>query len=109
MRFRPMVRPRRPLLRGAMIGGTAYAAGKARVRGQEREQDQEARLAQLEAEQAAQAPPMPAAPGTPSAAAPAAPAGTDIATQLLDLKKLLDQGVLSQAEFDAAKQKLLST
>ena len=28
-------------------------------------------------------------------------------TQLTDLKKLLDEGILTQAEFDAQKQKIL--
>lgn len=49
------------------------------------------------------------APGMP-AAAPAAPAPTsDIATQLLTLQRLKDQGVLTEAEFEQAKQKLLSS
>lgn len=96
-----MMRRRRPLMRAAMVGGAAYAVGKHAQRGDYREEDQEARLQQLEAQQyAAQAPQAP----------PMAPAGgpTDIAANLAQLKSLLDQGALTQAEFDAAKQKLLT-
>jgi hypothetical protein len=94
-------RRRRPLARAAMVGGTAYAVGKHAQRGSERESDQEARLADLEAQQYAQQAPPPAA---------AAPTGgpTDIAEQLTQLKSLLDQGVLSPDEFAAAKAKLLA-
>ena len=63
------------------------------------ESDQEYRLQQLEAQQAAAAAP----------AAPAAPAGgTDIASKLQELAQLRDQGILTQEEFDAAKQKVLA-
>jgi Short C-terminal domain len=49
--------------------------------------------------------PYPEAP--PPAAAP--PAGQDLTGQLAELAKLKEQGVLSDAEFAAAKQKLLGT
>jgi Short C-terminal domain len=90
-------RRRRPLARAAMVGGTAYAVGKRAQRGSERESDQEARLADLEAQQA-----------PPPAAAPPSGGPTDIAAQLTELKGLLDQGVLTQEEFAAAKAKLLA-
>jgi hypothetical protein len=38
---------------------------------------------------------------------PAAPAGNDLSTQLAQLTKLRDQGVLTDQEFAAAKAKLL--
>ena len=67
------------------------------------EQQQDQQIADLQNQQAQPqyAPPPPA---------PAAPAvgGTDMVTQLENLKKLLDEGVLTQAEFDMQKQKLLS-
>jgi hypothetical protein len=88
-------RRRRPLMRAAMVGGTAYAVGKHAQRSNYREDDQEARLQQLESQQYAQ--PMPPAGGP-----------TDIAANLAQLKGLLDQGALTQAEFDSAKQKLLA-
>ena len=71
------------------------------------EQDQEARLEALEAQQAQQAAPPPAA---PVAAAPApAAGGDDLTSQLVELKGLMDQGVLTQDEFNAAKAKLLAS
>jgi hypothetical protein len=102
-----MFRRRRPLMGAAMIGGTAYVAHKAGQKSAmaaDQEAEQEARLAQLEAQQAAAAP-APAAPA-PAAAAPAG--GTDIASKLVELKGLMDQGILSPDEFEAAKQKLLA-
>ena len=101
------MRRRRPLMRAAMVGGGAYMAGKHVARGQEAEADQEARIQQLEAQQAAQAAPVAAA---PVAAAPAAaPASDDLATKLMNLKSLMDQGVLSPEEFQQAKAKLLGS
>ena len=101
---------RRPLMRAAMVGGTAYVAGKHASNTAQRESDQEARIQELEAQQyqqqAAAAPPPP--PPAPAAAAPAA-GGTDIASKLVELKGLMDQGILTQAEFDAAKAKLLAS
>ena len=103
------MRRRRPLAAAAMIGGTAYVAnkaGKASAQNDMAEQDQEARLEALEAQQAQPAAPAPA----PVAAAPAAPAagGDDLTSQLVELKGLMDQGVLTQDEFNAAKAKLLA-
>jgi Short C-terminal domain len=95
-----------------MIGGTAYVAHRAGERSAENQMadeqqdqqvaDQEARIEQLEAQQQQQAAPPPA-----PAAAPAA-GGDDIASKLVELKGLMDQGVLTQDEFNAAKAKLLA-
>lgn len=92
-----MMRRRRPLMRAAMVGGTAYAVGKHSQRAGDREEDQEARLEQLEAQQSAQAP----------VTAPPGGGPTDIAEKLTQLKSLQDQGVLTPEEFSAAKAKLL--
>jgi Short C-terminal domain len=95
----PLMR-RRPLLRAAMVGGSAYAAGKHVQRNQEHEYQQDAQIA------ATQAPPPPA----PMAAAPpppAAPSSADRVKALTDLKGLLDSGVLTQSEFDSEKTKIL--
>ncbi len=101
-------RRRRPLVRAAMVGGAGYAAGKRRQRGQYREDEQEARLESLEQQQAqAQAPPPP--PAAPAPAAPAAGGGTDVVARLTELKGLLDAGVLSPEEFEAAKAKVLAS
>ncbi len=88
---------RRPLLRGAMIGGAGVVAGRNAARRTQYEQDQEARIAQLESQ-----------PAPPQAAAP--PAGqTDLVSKLKELQTLQQQGVLSADEFDAAKKKLLES
>ena len=82
-----MFRRRRPLLGAAMIGGTAYAVGKNAQRSQEQEASEQDRIAALEDQ---------------------APGPTDLASKLTELKALTDQGVLTQEEFTAAKQKLLA-
>jgi hypothetical protein len=83
-----------------MVGGGAYIAGKKVQQGSEREAGQEERLESLEDEQ------QPAS--TPAAPQPAAAAPDDTVDQLERLKGLLDQGVLTQDEFAAAKQKVLA-
>lgn len=100
----PLIGRRRPLMRAAMVGGAGYAAGKRRARTEQHEYDQDAAIAQ-------EAPPAaPAAPAAPPAAAPApaAMSEADRIQALKNLKELLDSGVLTQAEFDAQKQKLLN-
>ena len=74
-----------------MIGGTAYVAGRAGARAANREQQQQEQAYEQ------QQPP------------PAAPQETDVVAQLTELKGLLDSGVLTQDEFDAAKRKLLAS
>jgi Short C-terminal domain len=100
-----MFRRRRPLLRAAVVGGGAYMAGKSRARRQDdayaAEAEQNQRLGDLEAQQQQQ--PQPPAPG---AAGPASSATIDQLKQLSDLHQ---QGVLTDAEFSAAKAKLLGT
>jgi hypothetical protein len=103
-----MMRRRRPLMRAAMVGGAGYYAGKkvseGRAETADREGDQEARLEALEQQQYQQqaAPPPPPAP-----AEAAAPAEDDTIEQLKKYKQLHDDGVLTDDEFAAAKQKLL--
>jgi hypothetical protein len=87
------VRRRRPLMRAAMVGGASYYAGKKVQEGREDDAERDARLAELEAQQA----------GPP----PAASGGGDMIEQLSKLGQLHEQGVLTDAEFDAQKQKLL--
>jgi Short C-terminal domain len=104
------MRRRRPLMRAAMVGGGAYVAGKHVANNQADAASQEQRIADLEAQQAAAAP-QAAPPPPPMAPAPAAaaPAGDDLTSQLMDLKNLMDQGVLSPEEFQQAKAKLLGS
>ena len=98
-----MFRRRRPLMRAAVVGGTAYYAGKKVQQGREQDADTEARLEDVEAQQAAAAPAAPAAP------APAGGGGMtdDKIEQLKQLGELKDQGILTQSEFDEQKHKLL--
>jgi len=102
------MRRRRPLMRAAMVGGGAYVAGKHVANNQAEAASQEQRIADLEAQQAAQQAPVAAAP-VAAAPAAAAPAGDDLTSQLVDLKNLMDQGVLSPEEFQQAKAKLLGS
>jgi multidrug resistance efflux pump len=94
-------------MRAAMVGGGAYVAGKHVANKQADQADQEARIEQLEAQQSMQQAPVAAPPV--AAAPPAAPAGDDLATKLMNLKSLMDQGVLSPEEFQQAKAKLLGS
>ena len=84
-------------MRAAVVGGVAYHAGKRVQEGREEDYDRDARIAELEAQQAA-----------PAAPAPAAAPQTDMVEQLQKLAALKDQGILTQAEFDAQKAKLLA-
>ena len=105
----PLMRRRRPLMRAAMVGGGAYVAGKHAQRGAQQESrpgraDQRAAAAAVRRAAAPYAPPPPAAPAAPAPAAPA----MDPITALTQLKGLLDAGVLTQAEFEAQKQRILA-
>ena len=92
---------RRPLARAAIVGGAGYAAGRHMANTRQAEDDQNAQIADLQSQQAA---PVAAAPPPP----PPAAGGADMVAQLESLKKLLDEGILTQAEFDMQKQKLLA-
>jgi Short C-terminal domain len=90
---------RRPLARAAVVGGVAYHAGKKGAQSSEREADQEARIQELEGQQSQQAP------------AAAAPSGggmsEDSMAKLQQLADLHKQGILTDAEFEVQKQKIL--
>ena len=94
-----MMRRRRPLARAAVVGGVAYTAGKAGANSAAANADQSAAPEQPEAQQ--QAPVADPAPAEPSA--------DESMEELTKLKGLLDSGVLTQAEFDAQKQKILQS
>jgi hypothetical protein len=81
---------RRPLARAAIVGGTAYYAGKKVQQG--REQD-----AQVDQGQDQQ----------PVEDAPAGGLSNEAIEQLKQLGELKDQGVLTEAEFEEQKKKLL--
>ncbi len=87
---------RRPLARAAMIGGTAYVAGKAGARaGANQAADQQQQQAD---QQQYAAPPPPQAGGAMS---------EDSMDQLTKLAQLHEQGILTDAEFEVQKQKIL--
>ena len=86
----------RMLRRAAVLGATAHVASNRGAARAQASQEQAAAAAQPVPEQAA----------APVAEASAAPA--DSYEELMKLKGLLDAGVLTQAEFDAQKQKILS-
>ena len=85
-------------MRAAVVGGTAYYAGKKVQEGREADAARDAQIADLQEEQRADRP-VPA----PAAQAPA----EDVVSQIERLKGLLDSGALSQEEYDAAKQRVL--
>jgi Short C-terminal domain len=97
-----LFRRRAPLLRGALVAGTGYAAGRNIARRQAAESQQDAELADLRQQQAEQDSRMAAQPPAPSAA-------TNVVDELARLGSLKSQGLLSEAEFAAAKAKLLGT
>jgi membrane protease subunit (stomatin/prohibitin family) len=82
-------------MRAAVVGGGAYVVGKKVQQSRQHTADQDAQLAAQQAPQAA----------------PAEESGStdDKMAQLKQLKELLDSGVLTQAEFDAQKQKILQS
>ena len=84
------------LLRAAIVGGAAYHVGKRVQGGRDQDAAQQQQIDDLQAQQAQAA---------PAAAAPAS--DEDSMAKLAQLKSLLDQGVLTQAEFDVQKQKIL--
>ena len=115
-----MIRRRRPLLRAAAVGGTAYAVGRSSGRRREEaaqaEADQDQRIADLEQQQYQQQqyqqpPPQQYQQQQYQQPPPqqAAPAGPSMLDQLNQLTELHQQGALSDAEFAAAKAKLLGS
>jgi hypothetical protein len=83
---------RRPLLRAAVVGGSAYVAGK--KMGQRQDQGQGQQTAQ---------------PSVPSQATSSESTQPSVSDQLAKLSSLHQQGALSDAEFATAKAKLLGS
>ena len=90
-----------PLLRG--IARTAAIAGTATAVSNRVSRRQQNRWAQQEDQQYAQQQPQYAPPPQPTAPA------RDPVAQLKDLAELKSQGILSDAEFEAQKAKILSS
>lgn len=89
----PLMGPGRPLGRAMMVGGTAYVASRAGAKAGAAKAQQQQEEEQQQAAAAAQA---------------AAPTTDETFAQLESLKRLLDEGVLTQSEFEFQKQKLLA-
>jgi Short C-terminal domain len=87
---------RRPLARAAVVGGAAYYAGKRRSESEAREYDQEARLQDIESQGYGAPPPQQSGGIT-----------DDSMDKLTKLAELRQQGVLTDAEFEVQKQKIL--
>jgi hypothetical protein len=81
-------------MRAAMVGGVAYHAGKRVQEGRDDDAERDAEIEQLQTQQAA---PAPAAGGMTD----------NTIEQLGKLGQLHEQGVLTDAEFEVQKQKLL--
>jgi hypothetical protein len=82
-------------MRAAMVGGAGYYAGKKIQQGREEDASQDERLDEVETQQAA----APSAGGM----------SDDVIDQLGKLGQLHEQGVLTDDEFAAQKQKLLQS
>jgi len=80
-------------MRAAMIGGTAYVAGRAGAKAGAAKAQQQQAEEQQQAAAASQA---------------TAPTTDETFEQLEKLKHLLDEGVLTEAEYEVQKQKLLA-
>jgi hypothetical protein len=88
-----------------MVGGAAYHHGKSVQETRTREEEQEARIQELEATQSAQV----TAPQPPAAAAPATGGMTDTIEMLTKLGQLHDSGVLTDDEFEQQKRRMLAS
>jgi hypothetical protein len=99
----------RGVARTAVVAGTASAvSGRVQRRQQGRWAAQDAQNAQPAYAEPQYAPPPPQYAAPP----PAAPAGDDMDAKLAQLRELAglrDQGVLTPAEFDAQKARILSS
>ena len=89
------MRRRRPLMRAAMVGGVAYHAGKRTQEGRDDDAERDARLEELEAQQAQ------------GSGGGGGGMSDNTIEQLGKLGQLHEQGVLTDAEFEVQKQKLL--
>lgn len=90
---------RRAIVGAAVVGGTAYYAGKRRAQGQAHEAAQDAQIAEMQQQ--------PYVPPPTDAPAPAAEA-PGLGDQLAQLAQLHQSGGLSDEEYAAAKAKLLA-
>ena len=88
------MRRRRPLMRAAMVGGVAYHAGKRVQEGRDADAERDARMDDLEYQQV-------------QGSSGGGGMTDNTIEQLGKLGQLHEQGVLTDAEFEVQKQKLL--
>jgi membrane protease subunit (stomatin/prohibitin family) len=86
-------------MRAAVVGGGAYVVGKRVQESRMHSAEQDAQIADMQQRQQQ----------APQAATQGSGSTDDKMAQLKQLKELLDSGVLTQAEFDAQKQKILQS
>jgi hypothetical protein len=99
----------RGVARTAVVAGTATAVSNRVSRRQAGRWEQQAEAQQYEQQQAQQQQPPPQQYAAPPPAAPAAPSMDDKLEQLKQLGELQAAGVLTQAEFDAQKARILGS
>jgi hypothetical protein len=97
----------RTVARTAVVAGTATAVAHGVSGRMNKKEQQQAQAQAYEAQAAAQQVPAAAQAAAP-APAPAAATGGDVVAKLEQLVQLHDSGALDDAEFEAAKQKLLA-
>jgi hypothetical protein len=102
-----MMRRRRPLMRAAMVGGVAYHAGKKVQQGREEDAYRDQQIEDLQQQQAQQQYQQAPAPAPPPPA-PNRGVSEDAIEQLKQLADLKAQGILTDEEFAAQKQKILA-
>jgi hypothetical protein len=90
-----MLGRRRPLLRGAIVGGAAYHMGKRKAQNDAAEDDQNRQIEELQGEKQ----------GSAQSAAP--DASDDGMQKIRKLQQLHDSGTLTDEEFSQAKARIL--
>jgi hypothetical protein len=95
---------RRAVARAAVIGGAAHHAGRRGERAAQREAEQDARIADLQAQVA-----QPQAPGPVAPTTSAVPTMEEKIEQIRQLAKLRDDGILTDEEFAGQKQAILGS
>jgi Short C-terminal domain len=103
-----MMRRRRPLMRAAMVGGVAYHAGKKVQQGREEDAYRDQQIEDLQQQQAQQQYQQPVPAPAPPPPAPNRGVSEDAIEQLKQLADLKAQGILTDEEFAAQKQKILA-
>jgi hypothetical protein len=95
-------------MRAAMVGGVAYHAGKKVQQGREEDAYRDQQIEDLQQQQAQQQYQQPVPAPAPPPPAPNRGVSEDAIEQLKQLADLKAQGILTDEEFAAQKQKILA-